>query len=552
MPPPDRGATRRLPRFSIRPFVALLAFLLFPATAHAQIYWVRLKDPKALKRFAANCVVVDGESVLAGEVKSGVTYDGKTITYSGNDGNNEFYVVNNADPTAVPYDLVDGAHVPNKVKNGVVTLKGKEIDKIQFLVPKKSLVAFAREYALRKAALDAAQKRRDVEKAGTTGFTFAQSRYVTELQQLQAWCDATLYPEAGKKLQAEIDKQKKVVAKEATEKRLADSIASIKLVPTPARLTELGKTLMPGKTIHVQESRHLRVTYVDEITDERVKELMELGEKIVQGFRVDCVDPFLGDDFQDVIPDSPLVEFWFGPDEKNAHQHVLTDWYGVSWGNNQEQRIAALAGSYRRKIAPEYLEYWKLADQKDIEAIVAHDLGHVLSNLHWNADRPDGTLPEFLSEGLGYEFAIEWLGRNSVTCKEFAPEPKYADPKGKGAPERAVLEGVTESYTQLALEHGPTLDALIRKPLSGMSDGDLAKSWSFLEYLLANEGKAGQLFLRRLCEQIAASGPSTQKAREIAEKAFGVTGEDVFKVLEERWKKRADELLKSGGDAKKK
>jgi len=232
---------------------------------------------------------------------------------------------------------------------------------------------------------------------------------------------------------------------------------------------------------------------------------------------------------------------------------VLTDWYGISWGNNQEQRIAALAGSYRRKIAPEYLEYWKLADQKDVEAIVAHDLGHVLSNLHWNANRTASTLPEFLSEGLGYEFAIEWLGRNSVTCKEFAPEPKYADPKGtKSAPERAMLEGEIESYTRLALERGPSLDALVRKPLSGMADGDLAKSWSFLEYLLVDEGKKGQLFLRQLCDSISESGPSTQKTRAVAEKAFGITGDDVFKVLDERWRRRADELLKSGGEAKKK
>jgi hypothetical protein len=85
-----------------------------------------------------------------------------------------------------------------------------------------------------------------------------------------------------------------------------------------------------------------------------------------------------------------------------------------------------------------------------------------------------------------------------------------------------------------------------------MADGDLAKSWSILEYLLADEGKRGQLFLRQLCDQIAESGPSSQKTRAVAEKAFGVTGEDIFKVLDERWRKHADELLKSGGEAKKK
>src|SRR5512144_2216913 len=124
-------------------FLALAAACAFPSTAHAQIYWVKLKDARALKRFAANCIAVNGETVLVGEVKAGVNYDGTRINYQGNDGNNEFWVVNSADPTAVPYDLVDGAHVANKVKNGVVSLKGKEIEQIQFFARNKSLVAYA-------------------------------------------------------------------------------------------------------------------------------------------------------------------------------------------------------------------------------------------------------------------------------------------------------------------------------------------------------------------------------------------------------------------------
>src|SRR5262245_12193128 len=106
--------------------VGAAAFAL-PSVAQAQIYGVKLKDPHAVKRFASTCVVVDGVTLVAGEVKAGVTLEGGRINYQGNDGNNEFWAVNNADPTAIPYDVVDGNRVANRVKNGVLSFKGKEI-----------------------------------------------------------------------------------------------------------------------------------------------------------------------------------------------------------------------------------------------------------------------------------------------------------------------------------------------------------------------------------------------------------------------------------------
>jgi hypothetical protein len=529
------------------------AFAALSAAAPAQVFYVRFTDPKTAKRFAANCIELRGEPVLVGELKAGITFDGKTVTKVADNGNNEFWVVNTSDPAAVPYDLVDGKPAAGKVKGGSVTLKGREIAEVQILLRRNSLYGLSREYAARKLAVADLLKARDVNKSGTPEWMFAHARYVSDLERLQAWLDTTVFPEAAKKLQPELDKQRKSVAKAAHEQRLAEALASIKIVPTPQKLVDAGKTLAPSAKFQVQESRHIRITCSDELPSEKVKELLELGEKIIDGFRVDWVDPYLGDDFKDSIPDSVFVEFWFGPEEANAHEHFLTDWYGLAWGDHKEQRLAALAGTYRRKQPPEYLEYWKLSkDSRDVDAIVAHDLGHVLSNLQWNDGRPDSanSLPDFLSEGLGFELSLSWLGRNSVTCKEFAQQ-QYANQKGGKEAERAILMGEVELFTRVALESGPPSDTLLRKPLHQMGDGDLCKSWSFLEYLLAKEGKPGQLFLRQLCDLIAKSGPSVAQIRELAEKSLGVSNQDVFKVMDDRWRAHAEALQKTGVEPKK-
>jgi hypothetical protein len=544
--PPSIGARRAA--------LILAAVAAFTAAAPAQIVYVKVKDAKSLlKRFPANTIDLRGDTVLVGEMKAGVTFTGGRFNYQGNDGNNEFYVVNNADPAVVPYDVVDGAAVPGKVKNGVVTLKGREIADIQYLLRNTSLYGLAREYAQRKLAVATLLKARDVNKSATPEWLLAHARYVTELERLQAWLANTIYPEAAKKLQPDIDKQRKSVAKEAREQRLAESLASIKVAAVPPRLEEVAKSVAPGARFRVVESRHLRVTCLDSISEIQAKELVELGEKIIDGFRVSAVDPWLGDDFKDTIPDTQFIEFWFGPDEGNAHEHFLTDYYGLSWGDHKEQRIAALSGAYRRKQAPEYLEYWKIADNKDFDGIVAHDLGHVLANLHWNQGRADsaGALPDFLFEGLAYELSLSWLGRNSVTCKEFVQE-QYAKPKGASEVANSIRMGELELYAKVALESGPPVDALIRKPLHQMSDGDLAKSWSFVEFLLTQKNKPGQLFLRQLCDVISKSGLSNTQIRELAEKSFGVANQDVFKVLDEQWKAHVELLQKNGPDPKKK
>ena len=531
------------------------AMLFLAAPAHSQVYSVTFKDPKTAKRFPTACITLpDGQPALVGEAKAGIKLVNGQIQFQGDKGSNELWVVNTADPTLVPYKLEGTSYANAGVKNGVVTLTGNQIAAIQIAVPKQSLYGLAREYRLRKSEVDEQQKRRDSNKAGSPDWSAAHARMVAQMERLDTWLGSTVFPEAAKKLEAEIEKQKKTVAKEARAARLATALASVHLQNTPPKLLELAKSLAPDAAFKVQESTHLRITYAsaggEALGDEQVKGMLELGEKMIDGFRADFVDPYVGDDFADQIPDTQFMEFWFGPSEKNAHEHFLTDWYGVSWGDHKDDRVAAMSGRYRRKTTPEYLDYWKISDNKDFEAIVAHQLGHILANLHCNAGRA-GDLPSWIEEGTGYWLALSYLGKNGVTCKQFEKD-EYAKPASGTTVERSVFLGESELFLRVALTAGPGSDTLLRKPLHQMDDGSLAKSWSFFEWVGRDGGKNGQLWLRALCDIYCKSGPSLKEFRAKSEELFGVSGDDVFKVLDERWRKHAEGLLEAGGETKKK
>ncbi|MSR47396.1 MAG: hypothetical protein EXS13_10080 [Planctomycetes bacterium] len=543
-PPLVRPAARLYPLLA-----AFLLSLLLAQDASAQIYAVFLKDPKQLKRLAGHAVEVNGELALIGEAKAGINLVNGQTVYQGGKGNNEFWLVFTADPSTVPYKLDAGEYVTDGKKGGTVSLIGDQILRLQSFMPRQSLYGLAREYAIRRTAVAESQTRRDAHKAGSPEWATAHVRLLAQMQQLMSWLDSTCFPLAAKKLATEIEKQGKQVAKEARAQRLANALASIQMVPTPSKLTDLAKTLAPEKSFKVAESLHLRFTYESALADDQVKTLLELGERMIDGFRAEFVDPWLASDFTDGIPDRRFMEFWWGPEEPPAHERFLTDWYGTSWGGNKEQRVAAMSGRYRRNDDIEYLDYWKIADNKDFDAIVAHQLGHVLANLHYNQNRK-GDLPNWIEEGVGYWLALSYLGKNGVTCKEFAKE-SYAKPSA-AAIEHSVFLGETEIFTTLALEHGAAIDTLLRKPLHQMEDADLAKAWSFFEYVGKQEGKPGQQWLRAVCELYSVGTMSIDPYRTKSETLFAVSGEDVFKLLDRRWKARAEEVQKVGLEPRKK
>src|SRR5690606_15770869 len=136
------------------------------------------------------------------------------------------------------------------------------------------------------------------------------------------------------------------------------------------------------------------------------------------------------------------------------------------------------SGGSRRRLfgAPEHLDYFKLDENTDLEGIVTHGLGHHLVAVHYNMNRRNDS-QDWLREGCALYLSLEYLGRNTVTCKAFAPPSRYVHEKGKEA-EKTLQVGLRAYFNSLALEQGPPIDRLAMKKLFEMEDGDLAKSWS--------------------------------------------------------------------------
>ena len=263
------------PTLKVRGFVAAaLAGLVVPsfaAPASAQIYAVVFNDPKVAKKYPTACITLpDGRVALIGEAKEGIALTGRSISWRPEKNVNELWAVNVGDPMAVPYKLVGESYEPAKVRNGVAAFPGSVVEKIEIYLERKSLRGLASEYGLRRNAFEAAQKARDAFKTGTPEWSAAHARLLGEMERLHAWLEKSCFPDAAKKLDAELQKQKKTVAKEAYAQRLASALASVQTVPTPANLVELGRKLAPGTEFHVQESRHLRVTYDTRLADEPV------------------------------------------------------------------------------------------------------------------------------------------------------------------------------------------------------------------------------------------------------------------------------------------
>ena len=144
----------------------------------------------------------------------------------------------------------------------------------------------------------------------------------------------------------------------------------------------------------------------------------------------------------------------------------------------------------------------------------------------------------------------EFLGRNSVTCKEFK-EARYVHEKKKEG-ERKEQMGLRDFYNALALDSGPTIDKLAIKELFSFEDADVAKAWSFYDFLVKKEGKTGQLFLRAACQFSGDRATFLQKWRERANELYDFKQGDVFRELDRRWREFAETGQETGDTARRK
>ncbi len=524
----------RLPVAVVLAQLACLAFLT-PAL-EAQVVFVHFKSDKAAKRHADHITSFRGEPALIGEIKEGVTLkDGKMTFTSGGDAKNVFWVCDPAKPQNIPYEIKDGKKVTAK-GGAAVAVPGDSIARLGFVDQYLTLEGVAIEFAKRTDELKTLRDLRDESKKGDRDWFANHGRLIQKIESLGSWLTQMGFGAAAKKWKSDLDREKKVVAKEASALREKAALGSIHAVETSEHLATVATAILgPKAKFNVRESQHGRMIYpVDMLTDAEAEHGLELLEQLVEGFRKQFVDPYLDEDFPDYIPDHVFAEFFFAPEEITAYERFLVEYYGQPWGENKE-RLLGMSGFPIRAGKKGYIEYKKKYADLDLEGAVAHSMGHMLADLQYNAGYQQG-LPDWLQEGVAYYMSFEYLGRNSITCFDWGKSTyaKQAAPDGV----KTVQLGQKGTFNEVALAHGATFDALFIKPLFQFDDADLAKSWSYFDFIAKTLGKNGQVMLRTLTiAQMRGKTGFLERERPGIEKMFEVEpGKDVYAVLEERWR----------------
>lgn len=522
----------------MRPKLGLFLFLLlgfFSPSSSAQLLYVTFKSPKDAKPHSDALTIYRGADCVIGELKSGITIKDGTINYmQGAQPLNVLWAVDPSKPQSIPYELKNGVRVAAKGAR-IAAIPGDAIAMIGYVDRYLTIEGLAAEYASRTTEIQGLRAARDAEKKGERAWFAAHGRVLAKLDSCVSWLGSMGFGGAAKKLRADLERERKTVAKEASAIREKNALGSIHAIEVPERLAEVATELLGKKAKYsARESMHARILYPSgQIDDGQADHALELAEQIVEGFRKQCVDPYLDEDFEDYIPDQVFAEIFLLPDDQNAYDGFLSKFYGAT--PNRDPDAPKSGGTYFGRGRRVYVSFQKVPEQFDLEGSVAHSIGHFLCDLHFNGGSQNDP-QEWLREGLAYYLSFEYIGRNSSTCFAFNSKREYEFEKKTDRSDVTVQRGEKGAFNEIALKQGPTLDQLIIKKLYQFTDADLAKSWSFLDWIIKTQGRSGQIFLRRLCYSARSKGV-LEKEREETEALFGVEkGKDVYQVLEEKWK----------------
>ncbi|HIA37904.1 MAG TPA: hypothetical protein EYN86_00050 [Planctomycetes bacterium] len=517
-----------------------LLLVCFGAQASAQIYAVDFSDPKYAKKYKKQVFEYNGKSVILVEVRGGFDYKPDGGLSWNRESRLEFFIQDQSDPRKLGYVVNDDGSRKTKSKKLVLGIGGDRVARMISFMANESFYTLSKEYQRRINRLQTLEdQQKEVEQESAVWMALNATR-LRETETLQQWLRQTGYIKAGNKLLRDISKLKKA-SQSAMSERLDSAIASVETIDTDPKLVSAAKDIA-GKNIkfHAQQSRHIIIKYHDGIQDSRISALLELGERAIESFRGENVDPYIDEKFVDKIPDGEFIEFFFSTDSQVHQEKFWEEYYGFGWGDptrKAERLRSAGTGAQRGKVK---ISYWRISDQLDLEGIVVHQLGHQLARHHYGIlnDTQD-----WLEEGCGYDLSFTLLNRNNVTCMAFEPPKRSegtvaasAGGKNKDRENKTavVMKGMRDIMAGVAAHAKVPFDQLAAKRLHSFENEDMAKSWAFYEYITSCRGKEGQQWLRLLCK--AANGGRFQnKMREHTEEQFGFQGQDAIRMLEEQW-----------------
>lgn len=529
-------------------FLSLLLLALFLGTpaASAQIIAVHFTSEKAAKKFKKYLVEYEGEMVVIGEPRVGIRYIAKTNTLSYQlQKKNELFVVDPRKPELPAYYLVDGEKEPTGKKN-VLSIQGHQIDRLSMLSRDQSLPGLSREYQLKVEEIDRFREERDGLDTSTSAWLAAHHRLVTTLEKFEGWITSVGFTGVLKGVQKDLKKERKGVQEAALATRAKKAIDSVKVCEVPEELQAVSDEHYEGHhKFGAVESQHFRMYYLSDgnigdgmtINESQALGALKLAERILDGFRAEFIDPYVDEGYVDQIPEGLFALWLFVPDADDVFVKYASSLYSYKrhpGAESMETIGATLIGGFPRH----HRFLWRL-EPIDLDGTICHQMGHVLAYRHYGS--PGGGLEQaWLSEAVGDQISYQYIGRKTVFCFGMKEKPTYLKREVPKPGEKTMAVGRRAIYNEMALAQGSAMQQIAIKKLIEMNDADLAKSWSFYDYITREGGKPGQQWLRAAGR--FSNNPKTfiEKWRAAAAEILGVSERQAFAELEARWRKYAE------------
>lgn len=527
---------------------------LITAPLGAQIVGLEVTDPKKLKELRSRLVERGGKPILLGEVLSGLVVDlTKSPPMITRPANVEAIVLLVPDPAKPELELTRTNKKGERTvanKKFELSISIKEIGSHYHLVfPYQSCEGLREEYLRKKANLLELEAAVNAIALGTPEWFPAHRRYLTQVEALIGWMEGTLYPEAARLLEKDLKKRLEKAAKESSTQRFESAKSTLKESPVPEKLAAAVKSFGAPASFFGAETRHLRAFAHAGISKSEVEQGLVTGERIVEGFRAAIVDPTLGPDELDPIPEKLFQEYFLLPNDVPLSVRYFEEYYGKSYGNdsNRQRRIDAAGQASRGAFGVDFLEFWRF--DQDFEGIVAHRLGHALAALAFA--RGGHNVPAWLGEGMAYWTSYEFIAHNTVTCIAFALPSTYERRSTEKEGLKPIEEGMRAAFNALALSDGPPLGQLLRMKLVEMDAPALAKSWSVVDWILAEHTLKARALLSAACSASKDERTDLEAWRPKLNEVLAVPpGTDVYKVMEESWRAYAQVGQQQGGSTR--
>jgi hypothetical protein len=537
----------------MRFLLALLIGLALSSSASAQIFEVRFKTEKMAKKYAKYMVQIDGRVAFIGEIRTGVVYTPGKGTNFDRSQRSEWYLPNPDDPLSLPYKVKNGG-IGKAVKKQVAGVQNAHIERILVFSAGNSFYSQSLEYQMRLDEITELKDRRDDLPKGDKFWQLAQLQLLEKYDRLYTWVGALGYTGAAKKIAKTMQKERKVVGKEASLVRKKRAMEGVGKSSPAVDVNKSAEKWAQGATFRTQQSQHCRITYFSGISDGQAARGLELAEEAILGFRQQFIDPYLAKDFKDRIPETRFVEWYFGPDDEFSFEHMFVEHYGMFWGADRVERLKVAGQSATRGGKhPTYLFYWRNDGDSDVVGRVANNLGVALASLHYGTEYTNGRM-DWLEEALGYWVSLEFLGRNTVTnLGRDRPDDGGRTVSGKKekdkktVSERPLKVGERRLYLEMALAEGVPFSVLMTTRRFDMEAGDVAKSWSFFEFLTKTNPRQAQVFLRAMGQYALVPDTFHDLLRKKANLVYEIKDQDVFRWLEKSWQEYARAQVESAG-----